>query len=291
MTKITVLRGLPASGKSTKGKELVEQGGNTVRLNKDLLRTMLHYDKWTGRNEGITKKAQEVLAKELLKEGLNVVIDDTNLGDRHIDTWKQVAIEAGAKLDGIGMYTDMDECIERDAARTDKKPVGESVIVSMALQYGLYPKPARGIVLCDIDGTIASVDHRRHHVADPNNKNWKAFFEEMVNDKPRSEVLDIVMQYEEDGYDIIFVTARPEGYRKQTEAWIEETFKGYKVHKAIIMRRSGDTRPDTEVKEQMYETYFKDQPIKAVIDDRPSVIRMWQSKGLRVIDVGDGVEF
>ncbi len=58
------------------------------------------------------------------------------------------------------------------------------------------------------------------------------------------------------------------------------------------MRRSGDKRPDTEVKQQIYDTYFKDKyNIAYVIDDRPSVIQMWRSNGLEVIDVGEGVDF
>ena len=28
-----------------------------------------------------------------------------------------------------------------------------------------------------------------------------------------------------------------------------------------------------------------------VFDDRPSVIRMWRENGVKVVDVGDGVEF
>lgn len=56
MAKLTIMRGLPASGKSTKAKELLSVG-NTVRINKDLLRTMLHFDTFTGRNEGMTRDA------------------------------------------------------------------------------------------------------------------------------------------------------------------------------------------------------------------------------------------
>jgi hypothetical protein len=46
------------------------------------------------------------------------------------------------------------------------------------------------------------------------------------------------------------------------------------------------------VKNQMLDTYFPDKNvIRAVIDDRPSVIRMWRENGLDVIDVGKGIEF
>ena len=58
------------------------------------------------------------------------------------------------------------------------------------------------------------------------------------------------------------------------------------------MRRGTDKRPDTEVKKQILDTYFPDKSvIHTVIDDRPSVIRMWREQGLKVIDVGEGIEF
>ena len=67
MAKLLVLSGLPASGKTTKCMELLAHG-NTVRLNKDLMRNMLHNDKFTGVNESITRDAVRLLAKHFLKE-------------------------------------------------------------------------------------------------------------------------------------------------------------------------------------------------------------------------------
>ena len=58
------------------------------------------------------------------------------------------------------------------------------------------------------------------------------------------------------------------------------------------MRKSGDKRPDTDVKKEILDKYFKDKiKIFTVIDDRPSVIRMWKENKLDVIDVGDGIDF
>ena len=59
------------------------------------------------------------------------------------------------------------------------------------------------------------------------------------------------------------------------------------------MRKEGDYRSDTIVKEEMYNQMLVDgyKPTM-VFDDRPSVLRMWRELGsLTVIDVGLGVEF
>ena len=283
------MRGLPASGKSTRAKEIMEESGNVVRINKDLLRTMLHFDKWSGFHESITRNVSRTIAKSLLESGTNVIIDDTNLNEGTFQSWKDLATDIGAKSEVVKIETSFEECLIRDRAR--ENPVGDHVIVQMALQNGLYPEPKRGFVLCDLDGTLADIRHRLKYVkSEP--KDWKGFFEHISEDKPRIEVIDKLMEFEEQGYDIFIVSARPDNYRKQTENWLLSAFNGYEPYQAVLMRRAGDRRPDTETKAEILNNYFKDtKQIHAIIDDRPSVIRMWREKGLNVIDVGSGVEF
>lgn len=295
MAKLTIMRGLPASGKSTRAKEIIEATGNTVRVNKDLLRTMLHFDKWTGYNESITRAMAYAIAKECLIGGINVIIDDTNLNEGTLQGWKDLGKRMElTKVEVIDVDCSVEECLKRDNEREES--VGENVIMGMAMSSGKYPQPKKGIVIFDLDGTLANVDHRRHYIKQEP-KDWKSFFAEIVNDTPRQEIVDMLMKYEGEGYEIFIVSGRPEGGRsntdgrEQTEAWLEKTFKGYKPYKALFMRRSDDKRPDTEVKKEIYDKCFKNYPVHKVIDDRPSVIRMWKEQGLDVIDVGDGVEF
>ena len=159
----------------------------------------------------------------------------------------------------------------------------------MALQSGLYPKPAKGFILCDIDGTLANITHRLHFT-EKTPKDWKGFFEGIANDSIRAEVADLVIQSEKAGYDIILISARPEDYREPTLDWLKKAFGGHQPYKTLIMRRSGDRRPDTDVKRDMLYTYFPDRSlIYKVIDDRPRVIvETWipELGRERVIDVG-----
>ena len=154
------MRGLPASGKSTKAKELVESYGNTVRLNRDLIRTMLHFDKFTGRNEGMTVDAVRNLAAIFLKDGINVIIDDTNLSPGTLQSWKDLAKSMDAKLEYHDFFdVSVEECVNRD--RNREKSVGEHVIKEMALRYLDYLK-GQDVILCDLDGTLADISHRLH---------------------------------------------------------------------------------------------------------------------------------
>lgn len=285
MPKLIMMRGLPASGKSTKAKEIMDKFGGYVRLNRDLMRTMLHFDRFTGRNEGITIDLQVAMAENLLAKGIGVIIDDTNLGDRHLDRWKNIAKKTDSKFEVMEMKTTMHECVERDYSRKDS--VGKHVITNMALQYGLW-HPEYPIILCDLDGTLCDISHRLHHVK-KTPKDWKGFFADIPNDLVRENVFNMLSEHASQGCFIALVSARPETYRKETVEWLEMHEIKYDT---LIMRRGHDKRPDTEVKQDILNTYFHDKSkIILVIDDRPSVIRMWKENGLNVIDVGDGVEF
>ncbi len=285
---MTILQGLPASGKSTRAQELLKEAGNVVRINKDLLRKMLHFGKYSGYNESLTRSASRSIARDMLSSGINVLIDDTNLNEGTLQSWKDLAKELKVDYKVITIDTPVDECIKRDKAREDG--VGEDVIIAMAMKAGLYPKPKKGIIICDIDGTLADIKHRLHFVRE-SKKDWKKFFSEISKDTLRQDVVDLVMKYEEEGYEIFLVSGRSQEYKEATEKWLEKEFKGYRFYKALFMRARNDGREDSEVKKDIYDSLFKKYNVYEVIDDRPRVIRMWREQGLNVRDVGDQIEF
>lgn len=279
------MRGLPASGKSTRAKELLLEMGSGVRINKDLIRTMLHFDKFNGINESRTHEVAKLLAHHFLTSGVNVIIDDTNLNPRVYQEWRELGKSCEAKIQDEYMQVGVEECIMRDITR--EKKVGFTVIVNMALQYGIMDKSP--YVLCDIDGTIADIKHRLQY-AKGETKDWKKFFSLIDKDTVREGTRKLLEDYVAKGFTIIFVSARPDTYRDQTYKWLFEN--GLTMGMTLIMRKGNDKRPDTEVKKTILDTYFPDKSkIHAVIDDRPSVIRMWKENGLNVVDVGEGVEF
>ena len=59
----------------------------------------------------------------------------------------------------------------------------------------------------------------------------------------------------------------------------------------MLLDHNGDFRPDVTIKEYFLTKIFKQLNIVKVWDDRPSVIRMWESHKLDVVNCGNGKEF
>jgi uncharacterized HAD superfamily protein len=141
-------------------------------------------------------------------------------------------------------------------------------------------------VVVDIDGTLANISHRQHHIKSKRKK-WRKFFKNMDKDLPIPEVAAKVRKLSQD-HIIVLVSGRPEDYRLLTEEWL----KKHKIpYQQLYMRSSGDFREDDIVKQEILNQHLNKEEIKLVIDDRPRVIRMWRKNGLEVEDVGDGIEF
>jgi hypothetical protein len=139
---------------------------------------------------------------------------------------------------------------------------------------------ARSYVIVDIDGTIADVRHRLHHIHGPGRKNWKAFFEAMDGDLPISNMLHYVRQLAED-HNILIITGRPDNYRERTERWLR---KNQVPFDKLYMRPAGDHRPDYEAKAAVLEDISPKRIVMA-IDDRPPVCDMWEAHGIRCLRV------
>ena len=139
---------------------------------------------------------------------------------------------------------------------------------------------SKPVILVDIDGTLADVRHRLHHIKGAGRKNWKAFFAAMDGDTPMDETIRWVRELEKDNH-IVVLTGRPEEYRARTERWLRD--HGVPFEK-LVMRPQGDHRPDYVVKAEVLRDIPRER-IALVIEDRDQVCAMWESKGVKVHQV------
>lgn len=132
MPKLLVLQGIPASGKTTFARKLVEEDSSYVRVNRDDLRNMRGVY-WIPCQEKLISEWEYFCTRAALKAGYNVVSDSTNLNLSTIAALTTIAKECGAELEFKLIEADLDECIRRDGLRSN--PVGADVIRNFHARY------------------------------------------------------------------------------------------------------------------------------------------------------------
>ena len=145
----------------------------------------------------------------------------------------------------------------------------------------------RHVVLFDIDGTIANIEHRRPFL-DQDPPDWRSFNAEMGGDTPNAAVVALYRTlWVSPDYDLILVSARSEAFRALTERWLvwnEIPFD------RLLMRRDKDQRADHIVKEEILDRLLAEGlQIQFTVDDRQQVVDMWRRRGITCLqcDVGN----
>src|SRR4051794_5259787 len=134
MTRLLITRGLPASGKTTFARKLQPR---VVRVNRDDLRRMLHGDRLYAQwSEAQVTHAQRAMVEALLRAHADVIVDDTNLRNKTVREWAEMAVRLGATFE-VHNFTDvpLEECIRRDVSRPLDDRVGEDAIRRMHARY------------------------------------------------------------------------------------------------------------------------------------------------------------
>lgn len=146
------------------------------------------------------------------------------------------------------------------------------------------------IVICDIDGTAANIDHRRHLVEKKGAPvDWDKFFSLMVYDIPNRWCQELLTALFAVGHEIFFVSGRPDKYRDQTRDWLHQYYDMID-YRGLFMRPQGNREQDYIVKGRIYDEQLKGakRNILFAIDDRQQVVDMWREKGLTVLQCDEG---
>lgn len=271
-------KGLPASGKTTWAKEKQDQyPGLFKRINKDDLRSMLDNGKWSASNEKFILQTRDALILSALEAGKNVIVDDTNLHEKHQNHIKELV--KGKAIVEIQDFTStpLEECIKRDLQRPHS--VGEKVIRDMWKQY-LKPtveqyvpnKSLPEAIIVDVDGTLAKMVARGPFE-----------MEKLDTDQPKDNVVEFVRRME--GYKIIIVTGRSEPFADATKLWLARHCIPFH---AFFCRKEGDNRSDSIVKKEIFDEITKTFQVKFVLDDRNRVVEMWRDNGVECWQVAEG---
>lgn len=279
--KVIVLRGLPASGKSTWAKDFVDRNPGWLRINKDDMRAMMHNSKWSKDNERQVLLLRDAAIEMALSSGYSVVVDDTNFASQHITTIQSIADLAEAAFEVKDFDVPLSECLERNSKRMPRVP--DHVIYDMYNKYVLPNKPKvkndfnlPHAIVCDLDGTLAI-----HTARSP--------FElgKVYTDSVNEAVLQCVKEMQRAGNKIIFASGREDNCRDETIRWLKD--KCELTSFILYMRKTGDNRKDSIVKEEIYKNdILPEYYVSFVLDDRQQVVDALREMGLTVFQVAPG---
>ncbi|HVQ87115.1 MAG TPA: hypothetical protein VMT88_02935 [Actinomycetes bacterium] len=130
----------------------------------------------------------------------------------------------------------------------------------------------RQLAVLDIDGVLADVRHRLHHL-DSRPKNWDAFFGDAPDDPLLEEGLEVALDLAR-GHDIVYLTGRPERCRLDTQTWLDRY--GFPAG-VLVMRRDTDRRPARMTKLEELNRLSRTAPVALLIDDDDRVV--WAAVG------------
>jgi len=293
MTLLTIMRGLPASGKTTYSSNL-----DAVRVSRDDIRQTVQPGIFIldEVQERVVTKVEEQTVRLWLKAGRDVVVDDMNLRSKYVKRWISIAYQCGAEYDVVDLTNQpLNDCLERNETRGFKVPAelitglheryikGQPYPLpyteALGSQREPYVRPEDGVraFLIDIDGTLAN------HEGIRNPYDTTRYSLDTVHEHVRTLIYALVGR----GYYPIFCSGRSDEFRAVTASWIHRATNLYDF--GLVMRPKDDHREDSEVKYDLFDEHIRlVYDVLLVLDDRDRVVDMWRDIGLPCLQVAPG---
>lgn len=281
--KAIITVGISASGKTTWAKtqgHMLDINRDYIRFNHILPGSNWSTYKFTKAREKAVSEFQLAKINHAADFGLDVIISDTNLNPVHRARLIATLTDLGFTVEIKEFPISLEEAWRRDSIR--ENGVGHSVIYSQHQKWLEYIGAQKYVpdsalpkaIIFDIDGTLAEMNGRGPF-------DWHRVGE----DSQRELIVQMAIMYSKT-HNIIVVSGRDGSCQEATYNWLREA--GIPVD-GFFMREAGDMRKDTIIKSEIFwaniAPYYD---VQAVVDDRPSVVRMWYDIGIKnVICVGN----
>jgi hypothetical protein len=134
------------------------------------------------------------------------------------------------------------------------------------------------VAVVDIDGVVADVRHRLHHVTG-RPKDWRSFFAEAGADPLLPEGEETVRRLA-GAYDIVWLSGRPERLRTVTEQWL----RSHDLPSGPVrLRPDGDFTPSRVYKVRALDDLGRTRTVGLLVDDDPRVLEAARAAGHDVL--------
>ena len=303
--KAFIYVGISASGKSTLAERHAIELTNTEIINRDdIRRSILEeqlkrklfpgelWEKWKF-NKNNENKVTDIVNDKINKASLenkNIISSDTNLNVERRNNLKHKLEQLGYVVEFKFFDVDFEKAVKWDLYRADS--VGKDVLYEQYMKYHEDKKIVQDeslpeCIIVDIDGTCAHMENIRGPF------DW----DKVDQDIPDEEIFNIIINNWLRGREIIFLSGRDSCCREKTYKWLKSNLSKYDARFSygdidyfqLYMRKEGDMRKDSIVKEELFNEYIIDKyNVKLVLDDRPSVCRsVWLKLGLKLLHCGN----
>lgn len=294
MPFLFLLVGPPGSGKSTFVRDRMlndgDHGAACVHINQDAQGKFQHMENF----------------REAIRHQQDIFVDRMNFNRVQRLGYIEQAKAAGYTIKIHVFHVPYAECLRRATERVGHETIKDAATAEKAIRFFFKSyervedfeadevvrhymegdKPSA--IVCDLDGTLCNIEHRRHFVrAEGKKKNWAAFNAGIKNDKLNEWCNDILESMNE-AHKIVLCSGRSENEKVDTLSWLHTV--GGVYFDDLFMRMAGDSRKDDVAKEIIldfeiltrYSPYF-------MIDDRDQVVKMWRKRGFVCLqcDYGD----
>ena len=138
------------------------------------------------------------------------------------------------------------------------------------------------VAIFDLDGTLANIDHRLHHVRGEK-KDWDRFYNEVSKDSFNrwcGLLIEMVSQYD---IKPLLVTARKSSIKIKNDTiwWLRRYFNVFPPENIYWVRKEDDFRPDTELKEKcLINEILPKYSVIFAVDDRESIAQVYRRHGI-----------
>jgi predicted kinase len=291
---LVLVRGLPASGKTTWARALVasRRPGTILRVNRDDLRRSMADPSYSAPVDAVERRISDAewrLVRGALLDRVDVVVDATNLRASVARRWRALAEACGAGWRVEEVDTDLEECVRRDAARPPLERVGEETLRDLHARFvdpetgrlprlGLPPRlsSVAGAPYRPVPGTPSAVLVVAEGMVSPESP-----------DVPDAAAVEVVRALAAAGHRVIAVSARAEDERAAVGDWLARHLAV--PVEVLLLGAPRKRQRDVTAVLGLFDAHVRDHySVVGVVEGRPAAARAWREAGLAVIGVAAG---
>ena len=315
--KLTLLCGIPASGKSTYASEQFKKDNKLIIVSREKIRMLLFgyndhtiYQHYNSNNfqklEDVVSEYQHELITHAVNANKSVIVDDMNLKLSYIRKFHTYNIETDIIIFKDSL--DVNKCIERDSKRINKVGADKILLKKQKFDMLLKNLNIEPLITKSNIYKITNYNFGKEYFKYIPNKDFKERplkqcvivdldstiannnernpydYTRVLEDKPIEKVIDLVKLLKQGCYKIVICTGRSNMAKEDTLLWL---YKHNVPFDEFYIREKDDNRKDYIVKSMMWKKIIEKYNVAFMIDDRRQVIDHARSCGFLVFDVAN----